>query len=227
MSYDISVWNVSRALTKDEIKAVCDGVFSDEGTSSHLSTDSKVKNFITEIEGIYPQIDSYPEADIDSCPWSCGFDSSEGHVTLSCVWSRSEEISSLVFDLAMRHELAVFDFTTELLYLPPSLALRSESSMTSPWLLKDQPAYSQIIPDLLATLQKREDPYLVVESGDEKYIQTLWTKDGYLLEYRDGSPDSHFRASSYLDSAKVSKVICGYIDSKSWNEEVEFQKVKI
>jgi len=227
MSYDISVWNVPRVLSQAEIEMISKVIHTDGDCSNLLATDSKINEFVENLESIYPQIDSSSDGGIDLCPWSSEFELSGGHVDLSFVWSKAREISSFVFDLAMKHGLAVFDFKTKLLYVPDSLAPRSEFMMSSPWLMKDQLAYTQIIPDLISALQKRNDPYLVVDGGKEKYIQTLWTKNGFILEYRDGCADRHFRATTYLQAETVSQAIIRYIDAKHWKDGIEFHKVEI
>ena len=51
------------------------------------------------------------------------------------------------------------------------------------------------------------NPYLIVERGEQRYIQTYRDPSGpYTLEYRDGSPDQHFGAT-LDDPAQVADII--------------------
>ncbi|MFG3620773.1 hypothetical protein [Nocardia sp. NPDC047654] len=54
------------------------------------------------------------------------------------------------------------------------------------------------------------NPYLVVERGDQFYIQTYRDNSGaYTVEYRDGDPDRHF-GTTVSDPATVAALIWGW-----------------
>ncbi|MGW5138904.1 hypothetical protein ACWEPH_07490 [Nocardia beijingensis] len=54
------------------------------------------------------------------------------------------------------------------------------------------------------------NPYLVVERGEQFYIQTYRENSGaYTVEYRDGSPDKHF-GTTISDPATVAALIWGW-----------------
>ncbi|MFI2284090.1 hypothetical protein [Nocardia beijingensis] len=54
------------------------------------------------------------------------------------------------------------------------------------------------------------NPYLVVERGEQFYIQTYRETSGaYTVEYRDGSPDKHF-GTTVSDPATVAALIWGW-----------------
>ena len=50
-----------------------------------------------------------PEDQLDECPWSIAFDLSEGHVLMPMVWSKADETSKIIVDLAKKHGLVCFD----------------------------------------------------------------------------------------------------------------------
>jgi hypothetical protein len=229
MSYDLSVWSVNRVISRSEAIATLKALNQDEALSSidTLSKSSRVQEFVTELEQTYPQISSYADDDVDTCPWSCDFFTEATHVTLSCSYSRSSEIVRHVLPLAHRHELAVFDFATELIYLPPSLAPRTDCTLDSPWLLQSIRAYPEILPDIIAVLPKRADPYLVITREGEHYMQTLWTEDGFILEFRDGNADSHFRSRKHLDAASVTRAIQAYIQNTQWRDCTTFDRINL
>jgi hypothetical protein len=224
MSYDISVWSIPRVLSRrDAIRAWSD--LCDNGTFELFEDSPNIGGFQCELEEKYPQIDSLPDEKIEESPWSCGFEPEGPALTLSCVWSRAEEIAGFVFDLAMKHNLAVFDFTSELIYMPPNLVTQSDCFLQSPHLIKTIKGYPEIIPDILDVLVGRNDPFLVVERADQVYIQTLWTEDGFLLEYREGSEAEHYRASHRLSAADVAITIQGYLTQGSWKDVCAFDRV--
>lgn len=51
------------------------------------------------------------------------------------------------------------------------------------------------------------NPYLIVERGEQRYIQTYRDPGGpYTLEYRDGSPDRHY-GTTVEDPGQVARII--------------------
>ena len=227
MSYDISVWSIPRVFSRQDAIQAWSDICDDDGTFEPFEDSPKLGEFQRELEDKYPQIDTLPDDKIDESPWSCGFEPEGPTLTLSCVWSRAEEMSDYVFDLAMKHNLAVFDFTSELIYMPPVLVTLSHCTFQSPHLLKTITGYPEIIPDILDVLVGRRDPFLVVERADQVYIQTLWTEDGFLLEYRDGSEAEHYRASKHLSAAEVATRIQGYLTRSSWKDGCTFDHVSL
>ncbi|MFC4376749.1 hypothetical protein ACFO5K_21900 [Nocardia halotolerans] len=58
------------------------------------------------------------------------------------------------------------------------------------------------------------NPYLIVERGEQRYIQTYRDPNGtYTVEYRDGSPDRHF-GTTIDDPARVAAVIWDWANEK-------------
>lgn len=72
------------------------------------------------------------------------------------------------------------------------------------------------------------NPYLIVERGEQRYIQTYRDPDGgYILEYRDGSPKQHFGTSSD-DPAQVARVIWGWAtEQPDAGAELAWDRVKL
>lgn len=119
MSCDFGVWFPSKQLTNEEADKLyaqlCEGEI--DGITPHPSIDS----FYKEITSRHPEIDDVPDDDIDDldlCPWSIAFDRSDGHLLMSCVWSKAEYVESLIKDLAKKHGLAVYDPQTETITYP-------------------------------------------------------------------------------------------------------------
>jgi hypothetical protein len=110
MSCDFAVWHTSRRLNNDEADRLygelCDGITA--GVFPHPAIDQ----FYSELTARYPEIDDVPEDrvdDMDYSPWSCSMDRSPGHLIISCIWSKADEVSRLIRELARKHGLSVFD----------------------------------------------------------------------------------------------------------------------
>ncbi|PQO25999.1 hypothetical protein C5Y96_21345 [Blastopirellula marina] len=227
MSYDIAVWDLPRTFSRQEANQAWSEMFDGDDTSELLEDSPKIDAFQRELEEKYPQLDTLPDDQLDASPWSCEFGPEGPTLTLSYAWSRAEEIAHVVFDLAMKHNLAVFDFNSELIYMPPGLMTPTDCTLESPHLLKTIPAYPEIIPDILDILVGRQNPYLIVDRGNEFYIQTMWTEEGYLLEYRSGSEAEHYESPQPLKAAEVARIIQGYLTHSSWQDGCTFERVML
>ncbi|WP_278260669.1 hypothetical protein [Nocardia sp. AG03] len=71
------------------------------------------------------------------------------------------------------------------------------------------------------------NPYLIVERGEQRYIQTYRDPDGpYTLEYRDGSADKHF-GTTLEDPAQVARIIWDWAnDRPDAGAEVSWTRVE-
>lgn len=132
MSYGLAVWHQSSKITNEEAAkiyiALCEEDIS--GVESHPS----VEGFYTDVTSKHPEIDDIPEEEIDDhdlCPWSCAFDRSPGHLIMCCIWPKSKCVAALIFELAEKHGLAVFDPQSETINYPPDQFPASASS--KPW----------------------------------------------------------------------------------------------
>ncbi|MEU0542518.1 hypothetical protein ABZ319_21850 [Nocardia sp. NPDC005978] len=98
-------------------------------------------------------------------------------------------VRGLLFELATPHGYAVYDPQLTWLIDPADhvpVAVSHGGAGEFPYLTNK--LVQQWIPEL-----SQPGPYLIVESGDQIYIQTYRNEDGrYELEYRDGSPERHF-----------------------------------
>lgn len=119
MSCDYGVWYPHQRLSDREAKnlyvRLCEGDTS--GVQPHPAVDA----FYEELTSRYPEIDTVPDDRIDDhdyCPWSCALDRSPGHVIMPCVWSQAANVEELVYDLARKHGLAVYDPQSDYITYP-------------------------------------------------------------------------------------------------------------
>ncbi|MCR8647733.1 hypothetical protein [Leptospira interrogans] len=88
--------------------------------TTYIEPSLKVKNFVQDLTKTYPQLNDWPEDDIDNCPWSNDFDISEGHVIISMSFSRAEEISNLIIQLATKYGLVGIDPQSGAIFTAPA-----------------------------------------------------------------------------------------------------------
>lgn len=221
MSFDISIWSVDERISRREAIAISDEICSNEDAMPcGLCASVSVADFRMELEKTYPL---EPTA---TCPWASDFLQTSSHITLFCAYSRSAEIVRFVLPLAHRHGLSIFDDRTQLIYLAPKLVELSDCTVESPCLPQPIIAYPEIITDILDVLPRRRNPYLIVTRADNIYMQAYWTVSGFVLEFREGSAQAHYRATHGLASDVVARIIHQYVRNESWQTATAFEKVE-
>ena len=89
----------------------------------------------------------------------------------------------------------------------------------------DEVASPKLIGEVIAQLPNREDPFAVLAIDKNTYMQCLWTEDGFVLEYQDGSIDRHYCSGDYLSSDTVNAAFVQYHNKEnSWRTNIEFYR---
>jgi hypothetical protein len=118
MSFDLGFWHEDRPLTADEAgeryAELCDG-------NDRIVTAYPVVYFIEELAQRYPPIGAYEDDDLDDCPWNCAWDVGQGSVVVCIAWSRADELTPILIELAHHHELLCYNPQRSEVYLPASL----------------------------------------------------------------------------------------------------------
>ena len=137
MSYDLAVSypheRRSDAESDDLYAGLC------EETADSPKPHPAVDAFYAELTARYPEIDTVPDDKIDDsdyCPWSGTLDRSPGHVIMTCVWSKADDVDSLVRQLAQKNGLALYDPQAGTVTYPESASVddaRPTGSGRRPW----------------------------------------------------------------------------------------------
>ena len=106
MSFDLCVLDTNLTITADEANQLYQQALDAEEAGE---PNEKVNSFIREITSHYPQIDDYPDDDVDDCPWNVAFDVTETSVIICMSWSPVEDVASLIINTAAKHNLACYD----------------------------------------------------------------------------------------------------------------------
>ncbi len=123
MSFDLAVWKDECPTPSDsEAREIYLHFCSHECAGG--PTMPGIAEFYIELTQQYPEIDKVPEEEVDNCPWSVLLSRSGHHVLMSAVWSRAEEIRSVVLELAKKHDLVLFDPQKGKIVWPPRPATK-------------------------------------------------------------------------------------------------------
>ena len=86
-------------------------------------------------------------------------------------------------------------------------------------------ATEELISEVVPKLKGLPDPLVILSSSGSRYIQALWTEDGFDLEYQDGSTEHHYLASSSLSAPQVEQAFVNYLRGNSdWRDQYDFKR---
>lgn len=193
MSYDLALWHEDRPITTDE---ACDYYTRlAEDDSLVINPYAGIDGFVADLTAEFPATEDTPDEDIDSCPWSCEFERSPGHVVICMSSSRIEEVLPLIHELAAKHDLVCFNPQWPGVTYPPRIAAIPHLRLTSEnWTLIDNPTKAQIS-TALESLNADGNSFALLEITDSVYLETCFQAEGgYIVEYQAGSLDQHFQA---------------------------------
>jgi hypothetical protein len=101
-------------------------------------------------------------------------------------------------------------------------------NISCPTLNIHQEASASVLTDALCSLKGSEDPYLILSKTDMTYMQTVWTENGFILEYQEESIAHHYVASDTLTLDEVTNTFMSYLNGSSqWKASIKFENKNI
>jgi hypothetical protein len=112
VSFDLAIWYQVAPLAEEEAYDIYDQL-TDEVVGV-VEESPAIQEFLSGLLEIYPEdVD-----DSESLPWAAGIYSNRECILLAISWSRKEEVSQVVEQLAARNGLAVYDPQSGILKIP-------------------------------------------------------------------------------------------------------------
>ena len=90
--------------------------------------DDKVHAFYSRLIGLYPEVETLSEEELDDSPWACGMEVSGSHVIMAIVPEQYEKVVPQVLALAEQNGLVCFDPQAGKVYLPPHLVAKQSNA---------------------------------------------------------------------------------------------------
>ena len=110
MGWNCAVWHSNSVKNKKDAEELYEKLC--EGDTSLIGPTQRIQEFYEELTSKHPEVDDVGEDEIDNldlCPWSFAFDKSEGHIIMSCEFSKVEYINVLIQELAKKYEVSFYD----------------------------------------------------------------------------------------------------------------------
>jgi hypothetical protein len=193
VSFDLGVWfaeaRPSRAAAAETYQRLC------AGEPAAVRPGGVVSGFYAALVAEFPEA---ADAGGGSSPWSAGLDVGDGWVVMAMQWGRVAEVAPRVIELAARSGLVCFDPQAGVVHVPPALrsadALELQSCVGLPVGDPDLESVERAVRRLSA-----ENWFVILEAPSGRYVQVGSgaragaAAGGYAVEFRDGSPDRHYR----------------------------------
>ena len=90
--------------------------------------DDNIYAFYSRLIGLYPEVETLSEEELDGSPWACSMEVSGSHVIMAIMLEQSEKVVPQVLALAEEHGLVCFDPQAGQVYLPPHLTAKQSDT---------------------------------------------------------------------------------------------------
>jgi len=110
MGWNCAVWRSNSVKNKEDAEKLYEKLC--EGDTSLIGPTQRIQEFYEELTAKHPEVDDVGEDEsdnLDLCPWSFAFDKSEGHIIMSCAFSKAEYINVLIQELAKKYEVSFYE----------------------------------------------------------------------------------------------------------------------
>jgi len=119
------VWNCLEPLSNEEAAHQYQ-LLKDLGSERRF--DDKVYAFYSRLIGLYPEVETLSEDELDDSPWACSMEVSDSHVVMAIVPEKCEKVVPQVLALAEENGLVCFDSRAGKVYLPPHLVAKQSDA---------------------------------------------------------------------------------------------------
>jgi hypothetical protein len=130
MNFYLGVWNSPTVISDDEAAARYLALSDEKSVEPEF--DASVYNFYCGLVSLFPEVETVPEDELDSCPWACGIDIAADHVIMAIQIAQAQKIIGQIVSLAAKYELICFDPQAGKVYLPPRFETKRTPGAAAP-----------------------------------------------------------------------------------------------
>lgn len=100
--------------------------------------------------------------------------------------------------------------------------------LISPTLNIDQEATPRLVEKVVKKLVGRDYPFLILEKTEMTYMQSLWTENGYIIEYQEDDILHHYINAGFIAQDDAIWTLLSYLKGQHyWKNRHEFVKKDI
>ncbi len=87
---------------------------------------------------------------------------------------------------------------------------------------------NKLVEECVNSLVKEDNAFLILKKDEMTYVQILNTDYGVVLQFQEGSVESHFEFDEYLSRPKAIYLLQSYVSfNEDWNKGFEYHKVNV
>jgi hypothetical protein len=120
-----AVWNCLTPISSEEAAHQYQ-LLKDVGSERRF--DDRVYAFYSRLIGLYPEVETLSEEELDDSPWACSIEVSGSHVIMAILPEQSEKVVPQILALAEENGLVCFDPQAGQVYLPPHLVAKQSDA---------------------------------------------------------------------------------------------------
>lgn len=93
----------------------------------------------------------------------------------------------------------------------------------SPTLQLNKEASISLLSTAIIALEGKDNPFLILSKTHMTYMQVLWTPDGFVLEYQEGSIAKHYVVEKLISADAARAALIHYLNGiDDWKSAYEF-----
>ena len=100
--------------------------------------------------------------------------------------------------------------------------------LSCPILYIENKATEELIDSTISALKKEPDSFAIMGDDEMNYIQALMTKNGFVVQFQNGSIDEHYEFKTYLSRPQTIKLFKGYLlGNDNWQGNLPYSKIDL
>jgi hypothetical protein len=197
VSFDLYVWHQAQPLTADRAARIYHQLA--QGKADTVLPGPEISAFHRDLTTRFPDLERLDDEGLDSSPWAMSPTVEPSHVITMIGWSRAQEMTAVIVELAAQHGLICFNPQVGQVYHPPKI-LQSNGLHLD---FCDGGRINAPGPDDLDQhLRQLSDRnwYACLEGESGWFVQVGIGQNAgrvaagqFALEYREGSSERHYR----------------------------------
>jgi hypothetical protein len=223
MTFQLGVWHADTPLSLGAAGEIFDRVAA--GKDPGVKPAPAMKAFFNQLLRRYPTLDQWPDDNVADCPWEVQPRFNPAYVIFTLLPAHAEQLEAVIIDMALEHDMTVYDPQTPDLHMPPRLEDQTfwRLETLSNELVDPAP---QDVQAALAQLRDDGQSYVLLSQCATAYIQAVLDQGEYVVEYRDKDSGELFQAI-HKDLAPVSAAFAAYRRGESgWRDTLAWEQVE-
>lgn len=92
----------------------------------------------------------------------------------------------------------------------------------------EENATEALIETTISGLKEEPDSFVILETDEMNYIQALFTENGFIVQFQEGSIDKHYEFNTYLSRPQTISLFKSYLSGiDDWQGDIAYSKINL